>query len=165
MAPPQSMAEQADQLRRGVEELSREVRRLPEDALSAPLERWSPRDIVAHLIGWNEAIVVGCRQLMRGELPFYDVDPGPDYRNVNERFVRQWHSSEREDLLGDLERSAEELRGFLLTLDLPEWNRDSGVVHAGERLTIRSTVSDLVEDYTHHSAQIRDWRDAGGGSG
>ena len=76
--PPTSSEEQADRLRRGVQELAREVRALDQEAFLAPLGRWSVRDIVAHLVGWNEAIVIGCRQLMRGELPFYDVDPGPD---------------------------------------------------------------------------------------
>ena len=41
-----NLGEGAGEIREAVEELS-------EDAFVGPLGNWSPRDIVAHLIGWN----------------------------------------------------------------------------------------------------------------
>ena len=59
---------------------------------------WTPRDIVAHLIGWNRYIVRGAREILRGRLPFYDVDPGPNYSKVNAALAREWADTDREAL-------------------------------------------------------------------
>ena len=121
------------------------------------LNGWSPRDIVAHLIGWNRYIIEGSRQIVRGELPFYDVDPGDDYARINADLVRRYPSQDRAALLAELRSSAGELKGFLATLDPGRWSRDYGVRHGGEVVTIRNTVKDLIEDYDHHRKQIDDW--------
>ncbi len=118
---------------------------------------WSPRDIVAHLVGWNRYIIEGCRQIRRGELPFYDIDPGEDYSKVNAGLVREYSSRDKVQLLDELQASARELQQFLQSLDPGEWDRDYGVRHLGVTITIRSTVDDLIEDYAHHTRQIEEW--------
>ena len=116
--------------------------------------RWTPRDIVAHLIGWNRAVIVGSGQLRVGELPFYDVDPGPDYSKVNAAFLREYPTTDREQLLSELEESAKELGNYLQGLDPDDWERDFGVRHGAERLTIRGAADELIADYEHHRRQI-----------
>ncbi|MEE8192749.1 MAG: DinB family protein [Gemmatimonadales bacterium] len=117
--------------------------------------RWTPRDIVAHLIGWNRAVIVGSDQLRVGELPFYDVDPGPDYSKVNAAFLREYPTTDREQLLSELEESAKELGNYLQGLDPDDWERDFGVRHGAERLTIRGAADELIADYEHHRRQIQ----------
>ncbi len=58
-----------------VEDFARCVASLNEELFLKKLDSWSPRDIVAHLIGWNYYIIEGSKQIKRGELPFYDIDP------------------------------------------------------------------------------------------
>ena len=152
---------QIARLEEAVELLGVATRALGEQSFLSRHGGWSPRDILAHLIGWNPAIVDGCRQLLRGELPFYDVDPGDDYCKVNAQFVRQHASTSREGLLADLGSSAARLGRFLEALDPVDWDRDSGVSHEGEQLTIRDTVDELIDDYRHHSEQIRGWEPRG----
>jgi uncharacterized protein (TIGR03083 family) len=147
---------QKGELAEAVESFARLVEALDEKAFLGPLGRWSARDVVAHLIGWNRYTVQGARQIVRGELPFYDVDPGEDYANVNRTHVREYPSRVRDELLAELRISARELSEALSALDSDTWSRDDGVRHNGQTVTIGSTVDDLIVDYAHHAEQIRD---------
>ena len=146
---------QKGELNEAVESFARLVEALDGKTFLGPLGRWSARDVVAHLIGWNRYTVQGARQIVRGELPFYDVDPGEDYANVNRTHVREYPSRVRDELLAELRISARELSEALSALDSDTWNRDFGVRHKGQTVTIRSTVDDLIVDYAHHAEQIR----------
>jgi len=152
-----TIEEQITKLGESVEELALCVNSLKEEWFLKKLGRWSPRAIVAHLIGWNRYVIEGSRQIMRGELPFYDIDPGENYRNVNAVLVDVYPSRNRQHLLDELEASTRELQQFLRTLDTAEWSRDYGVRHKGATITVQNTVDDLIEDYTKHLEQIEEW--------
>ena len=141
----------------GVAEFTRCIESLPSNQFLAPLGNWTPRDIVAHLIGWNRYVVRGSRQLQRGELPFYDVDPGENFSKVNAALVKEYPSVDSGELLSQLRASAEELREFLAELDESDWDRDFGVRHNEEVLTIGGSVDELIRDYPHHQEQIEAW--------
>lgn len=144
------------ELNDAVESFARLVEGLDDETFLGPLGRWSARDVVAHLIGWNRYTVRGARQIVEGELPFYDVDPGEDYANVNRTHVLEYPSRVKEDLLAELRASATELSEALSSFDSDAWSRDYGVRHEGQIVTLRSTVDDLIVDYAHHAEQIRD---------
>jgi hypothetical protein len=146
----------------GVEEFARCVDSLNEELFLEKGKRWSPRDIVAHLIGWNRYVIEGSKQLKRRELPFYDIDPGESYSNVNAVLVRDYSSTDKRELLDELHASAGELARFLESLNPGEWDRDYGVRHKGETLTIQGTVDELIRDYAHHRVQIEEWTERPG---
>jgi hypothetical protein len=133
------------------------IRSLQQDQFLRTLHRWSPRDIVAHLIGWNRSLIQGGKQIRMGELPFYDIDPGENYSKVNDQFVKDISSESREELLDEMRVSAEKLADFLRTLNPDEWDHDYGVRHKEAVVTIRNTMDELIEDYAHHRKQIEDW--------
>ena len=157
-----------DKLERCVEVFAASAAGLDERLFLSSINGWTPRDIVAHLIGWNRHIVRGAKQILCGELPFYDVDPGPDYSKVNAALVRQYGDTNRSVLLERLAESAGGLMNFLRGMDPEEWDRDFGVRHRGEKLTVestagdlvtvKSTVDDLIADYDHHRAQLEELR-------
>ena len=140
-----------------VDEFVRCVASLDEELFFKNIDRWSPRDMVAHLIGWNGYIIEGSTQIKRGELPFYDIDPGENYSKMNAVLVQQFTSGDKQELLDLLRASAEKLKQFLQSLDQSEWDRDYGVRHQGSTITIRNTVDDLISDYAHHRKQIEEW--------
>jgi hypothetical protein len=150
---------QLGRLRENLDALSRCVSSLDERMFLRPIRQWSPRDIVAHLVGWNRYLVQGADQIRRGELPFYDIDPGDNYSNVNAALVRKYSSTSRHELLDDLRASAQQLEQYLRSLETTEWDRDYGVRHAGAIITIRNSVDELVDDYHHHTEQISTWRE------
>jgi hypothetical protein len=154
-----TLEEQIDQLESCVEAFAGSVASLDERLFLRTVTNWTVRDIVAHLIGWNRCIVRGARQILRGELPFYDVDPGSDYSNVNAALVRECADTDRSILLESLVASTRELTAFLRAVDTHKWDRDFGVRHKGETLTVKSTVNDLIADYHHHRAQLEEFRE------
>lgn len=148
---------QIERLERAVERLLTAVASLGDDVFLSPVDGgsgWSPRDIVAHLIGWNRQVIEGGRQIARGELPFYDVDPGEDYSKINAALVRRYAWRDREALGRELQASAGDLRAFLLTLDARVWASDHGVRHGATIVTIQNTVDEVIADYDHHRAQL-----------
>ncbi len=150
--------DQMDRLEHCVEAFAASVAALDERLFLRKVNGWTPRDIVAHLIGWNPLIVLGAKQILCGELPSYDVDPGPDYSKVNAALVRECDDTDRSVLLERMAESVGELIAFLRAIAPGEWDRDFGVRHKGEKLTVKSTVNDLIVDYDHHRRQLEEFR-------
>jgi hypothetical protein len=152
-----TIEEQIKRLDDNVGDLIRCVMSLKGKLFLEELNHWSPRDIVAHLTGWNRYLIDGSKQIMRGELPFYDVDPGDNYSKVNAVLVQEYSSRDRRELLDDLRASAGELTQFLQSLDPHNWDHDYGVRHKGLNITVRNSVDELIDDYAHHREQIEKW--------
>jgi len=148
------IADQIAKLTRSVDAFERCVASLDEGAFLKPLRRWTPRDIVAHLVGWNRHVIEGSRQILKGELPFYDVDPGEDFANVNADLIRDYPSKDRDELLEELRSTERELTAFLRSVDESAWGRDFGVRNKGATITVRNTVDDLIADYAHHQNKL-----------
>jgi hypothetical protein len=152
-----TLKEQVNELSCRVEEFVRCVDSLPGDSFLEKMDDWSPRDILAHLIGWNRYTIEGSGQIRNGHIPFYLVDPGDDFSKVNAVLVRQYSSRDKRELLDELETSCQELKLFLLSLDPADWERDYGVRHQGFPVTIQNNVEGLIDDYLHHREQIEAW--------
>ncbi len=152
--PSVTVEEQVRQVEDCVEAFAASVAALDQHLFLTKVTNWTPRDIVAHLIGWNRHIALGAEQILLGELPFYDIDPGPDYSKVNAALVRAYPETDRMALLSSLAASAGELTVFLRAMSPGAWDRDFGVRHGRETLTVKSTVDDLIADYHHHRTQL-----------
>jgi len=154
-----AIKEQAGRLSRSVREFAGCVAALPEASFLQKIDDWTPRDVTAHLIGWNLHTIKGCRQLREGKLPFYFIDPGDDFSKINARLIREYPSRNREELLARLDASAAELRNFLLAADPGEWENSFGVglTHQGEAITIRNSIEALITDYIIHRERIEAW--------
>jgi hypothetical protein len=112
-----TVEDQLEQLECCVEAFADSVAALDERVFLKKVTGWTARDIVAHLIGWNHHIVRGAEQILRGDLPFYDVDPGQDYSKVNAALIRECGDTDRSVLLQSLAASAGELTAFLREID------------------------------------------------
>jgi hypothetical protein len=148
---------QIEELERAVEDFVEVLSTIDEKRLQESLGRWTARDVIAHLVGWNRYTLEGCRELREGRLPFYDVDPGENYSKINAVLVREISSEKKDDLLRDLRTSSVKLKDYLRALPPEEFERDFGVRHQGKTVTIRNSVDELIEDYVHHRLQIEDW--------
>ncbi len=118
---------------------------------------WTPRDIAAHLLGWNRITVAGCSALREGAEPFYFYDGKNDYRKVNGKFLTQFPSTDRDELLKEIEATKDILIAYLKTISASQWELDTGVIHyrAGPA-TIARCVDSLVRDYQKHRQEIVD---------
>jgi len=93
------------------------------------IKDWTPRDIVAHLVGWNHNILTGCEQIMAGSIPFYHSDALNDYRNLNAEFIARYKSTDRVTLLRELAQGKDELASYLSKVSELDWDKDFGVRH------------------------------------
>jgi hypothetical protein len=131
------------------------MRSLSAENLLKSLGDWTPRDIAAHFIGWNRITLVGCGELREGVKPFYFYDGTNDYRKVNARFLEQFPSSNREELLKEIAVTKDVLGAYLKTIPESEWELDTGIVHyRGNSATVARCVDSLIRDYRKHRQEI-----------
>ncbi|MEK6754187.1 MAG: DinB family protein [Chloroflexota bacterium] len=133
------------------------LRSLSAEDLLKPLGDWTPRDITAHLIGWNRITLVGCSELREGVEPFYFYDGTNDYRKVNARFFEQYPSTDRDELAQEIASTQDALTAYLKTIPESEWDLDTGIVHyRKDPATIARCVDSLIRDYRKHRQEIVD---------
>ena len=151
------MEERVSNLSRCIKEFKECIDSLPAKLFLRKMNDWSPRDVLAHLIGWNRYTIEGCQETRRGEAPSYFIDPGEDFNKVNAVSVQKYHSTDKGELVDELEASAHELKQFLLSLDSVEWEADYGVKYGEGPVTIKNSVDVLIHDYLQHREQIKKW--------
>ncbi len=122
-----------------------------------PLGDWNSRDIAAHFIGWNRITLAGCSELREGVEPFYFYDGTNDYRKVNARFLEQFPSTDKNELLEEIASTKDALIAYLKTIPESEWELNTGVVHyRKDPATIARCVDSLIRDYRKHRQEIMD---------
>ncbi|MBI5352907.1 MAG: hypothetical protein HZB50_09745 [Chloroflexi bacterium] len=89
---------------------------LSPEALMKPLGDWTPRDILAHFIGWNRITLAGCAEICEGIEPFYFYDGTNDYRKVNASFLSRFNSTDRDILLNQIQITKDALVPYLWTI-------------------------------------------------
>lgn len=116
---------------------------------------WTPRDILAHFIGWNRITLAGCAEICEGIEPFYFHDGTNDYRKVNALFFERFNSTDRKTLSQQMESTKDALVSYLKTIEENEWDLDTGVVHyRGGPATVARCVDLLIRDYRKHREEI-----------
>ncbi len=133
------------------------MRNLSAEDFLKSLGDWTPRDITAHLIGWNRITLVGCGELREGVEPFYFYDGTNDYRKVNAKFFTQFPSTDKDELLQEIASTKDALVAYLKTVPESEWELDTGIVHyRKDPATIARCVDSLIRDYRKHMEEIVD---------
>jgi hypothetical protein len=153
---------QIKQLDQAVSNLKTCIQDLPESKFlqpinGQPINGWTPRDVIAHLIGWNRHTITGCRQIKTGELPSYFSDAENDFSNVNAESLDLYAKTDQGLLLDELEDSSQALQNYLLFLDPDDWQTDFGVRYRDSTITIENTVAALIKDYDDHREEIQTW--------
>ncbi len=144
-------------LMRSIERFAGSVETLPDDLFLHEIDGRSPRDIVAHMIGWNRYAIEAQGELRRGRLPACLADPGPDFSAVNGASVRRYASRDRGELLEQLRESAAEYDRMLRALPPAEWDENHGVTWRGRRVTAGWLADALGRDYDEHREEIVGW--------
>jgi hypothetical protein len=145
-------------LRESAERFIESAAALPEGIFLREIDGRSPRDIVAHLIGWNRYTVVDYERQQQGERPSYITDPSDDFSAVNAQSVRHYSSRDKATLLVELRASLGELDRLLRSLTLAEWAADYGATYLDSAVTMRWMIAALIWDYRHHQEEIANWR-------
>jgi hypothetical protein len=122
------------------------------------MDGWAPRDVVAHLIGWNGLMIEASLSILAGNPPSYYDDAPNDYSHINASFIAKHSSQSKQELLAELQSSVEKLERFLDSLSIKELTANHGVMHhSGDPATITEIIESLADDYQDHARQIEEW--------
>lgn len=133
------------------------VEALPEGQFLHEVDGRTPRDIVAHLIGWNYHAIEASRFIARGEMPPSLVEPGPDFSRVNGESMVRYAARDRAELLGQLRESAAAYDAMLRGLPEAEWDDNHGVTRGDWAVTNGSFVGIMIGEFDHHRQEIATW--------
>jgi hypothetical protein len=152
-----SSQEVTSSLRNAYQDFTEVILSLSNEQFLSSMNGWSPRDVVAHLIGWNKLMIEASLSLLAGKPPAYYADTPNDYSNINAGFTAKYSSQSKQELLAELKSSMEGLETFALTLPEGELTEDHGVRHySGDPATVSRIVASLAGDYQVHTRQIRE---------
>lgn len=145
-------------LRQAYEEFRDLIDSLSEGTFLSSMSGWSPRDVVAHLIGWNGHMIQASSSILAGKRPSYYEDAWNDYSNLNSRFTAKYSSRSKDQLLAQLGESFAGFEEFVGALPAAELDADHGVRHySGGPATVNRIIASLAHDYQYHTRQIQEW--------
>ncbi len=147
-------------LKRAYQDFAKLILSLPDEQFLSSMNGWSPRDVVAHLIGWNGLMIESSLSILAGKSPRYYDDARNDYSNINSGFTAKHSSRSKPELLAELKSSMEKFEAFIYSLPAEELAADHGVVHhSGGPATVARIINSLAGDYQYHTRQIMEWLD------
>jgi len=131
-----------------------ELLALDDAALERPVPAahdWSARDLMGHLVAWQEVSLAAARELAVGERsPTFDrVDRERDERGgevVNGELRREWSVLPLDEVRRRFSTVAGELRGYLTVVPETRW-----VKHSRH---LRTFLEDTIEHYEAHRADL-----------
>jgi hypothetical protein len=131
---------------------------LSDELFLSSMNGWSPRDVIAHLVGWNGLMIEASLSILAGKPPSYYEDAPNDYSHINAGFTAKHSSRSKQGLLAELKSSMEGFQAFMLTLPAEELAANHGVRHySGSPATVSKIIASLTGDYQYHTNQIREW--------
>jgi cobalamin-dependent methionine synthase I len=152
---PETIAEMIQAMRRSRGELLRLVEPLEDTDLELPntFNKWSLRDVLVHMIGWEQIAVDRIAIIKTGGLP--DPIKHEDSDEWNAKFVSESTLQKRDEILDELQSVREKLVALLEGLTEEEFTRSSDMPQVKHWLQFFT--------YAHeeeHSEKIRQWLDS-----
>jgi hypothetical protein len=147
-------------LRHAYQDFTELMLSLSDELFLSSMNGWAPRDVVAHLVGWNSFMIEASSSILAGQPPAYYADAPNDYSHINASFTAKYSSRSKQELLAELKSSLEGLEAYVLALPTEELAADHGVRHyRGGPATVSKIIESLAGDYRYHTNQIREWLD------
>ncbi len=131
---------------------------LADELFLTSMDGRAPRDVLAHLIGWNHLMIEASSSILAGQAPDYYVDTPNDYSTINAGFTVKYSSNSKQELLSELRSTLANFEAFILALPEEEMLADHGVRHySGSPTTVSKINASLAGDYESHPNQITEW--------
>ena len=116
------------------------------------LGTWSVRDIVAHIVGWQQELTPALERIARGERPIAEGVSYDDVDGWNARFASAQRDRSASEVLLELDRSHEAF--MQAAAAVPEDRFAAG------KTAFRIVDQNSAHHYREHADQISDWRKA-----
>jgi hypothetical protein len=118
---------------------------------------WSVRELLAHLIGWDETNLAAIKNVLKGKIPSFYQYHDRDWQTYNSMLVKKHKEGSFEDLLITAKASEKRLIEFLQTIPPENFNKDFGVRFRGYKVTIQRLLEAERKDEQVHLEQIIDF--------
>lgn len=113
-------------------------------------DRWSGRDLLGHLVFWQERALTVARELAVGETSPARLRGEAEWEArgdaINDEALAAWRALPLDELLGRARTVAGELRGHLTVVPEARWLKD-GTVQA-------FFASETIDHYADHAADL-----------
>ena len=121
------------------------------------LGRWSIKDLLAHLIGWDLTNLDAVKSILSGKVPDFYQHHDRDWQAYNGILVKKHKKDSLQELLTNARESQGQLLEFLNTIPAENFNKDFGVRFRGYRVTIQRLLEAEQKDEQTHLQQIMDF--------
>ena len=118
---------------------------------------WSVKDLLAHLIGWDETNLDAVKSVLEGQLPAFYEYRDHDWQTYNAMLVKKHKKDSFHELLAEVRDSQEKLIEFLQTIPPEKFDNDFGVRFRGYKVTIQRLLEAEREDEQTHLKQVVDF--------
>ena len=118
---------------------------------------WSVRDLLAHLIGWDDTNRKAVKSILAGQVPSFYEHRDHDWQTYNAMLVRKHKRGSFQELLTTARASQKRLIEFLQTIPPENFNKDFSVRFRGYKVTIQRLLEAERKDEQVHLEQITDF--------
>jgi len=119
---------------------------------------WSVKDLVAHLIGWDDANLEAAQSILANQLPAFYNHYDRDWKSFNARLVNEHRLDDFQSLLVSVKVSQQKLVDFLRHIPAAEFSKDRGVRFKGYKVTIGRLLEAETKDEKIHQGQVEDFK-------
>jgi hypothetical protein len=116
---------------------------------------WSPRHLIAHLIGWDYTNITAATELNAGRLPTFYEHHDRDWSSYNNEIIGKRNRGSYKNLLLVAKRSHQKLLSFMEGISSTEYFLDRNIKYHGWRVTIERLLLSEVKDEKIHLSQLR----------
>ena len=110
-----------------------QLNELSDEQLERPVEAvngWSGRDLMAHLVAWQQVALDVAKELAVGERSAAKERADSDWEQrggdvVNDEIQRQWAAKPLAEVRSEFERASGELRGYLTVVPEARWIKNA----------------------------------------
>lgn len=121
---------------------------------------WSVKDLLAHLIGWDQANIEAVGDIRAGLAPRVFKHWDPEWANYNAELVRRQRRERLDEMLADMHVSHAALLECLAAVPPHEVDQDFGIRSpSGANITVGWFLQFEIDDEGQHADQIQAWRD------
>jgi hypothetical protein len=118
---------------------------------------WSVKELLAHLIGWDETNLHAVKSVVEGQLPAFYAHRDRDWQTYNAMLVKKHKRDSFQKLLGAVKGSQKKLIEFLQAVPPEYFNKDFGVRFRGYKVTIQRLLEAEWKDEQAHLQQITEF--------
>jgi uncharacterized damage-inducible protein DinB len=125
-------------------------------ANAAVYENWTIKDVLGHIIAWDEVCLDPLRKFTLGQA--FNAEPIKDHDDWNSKQAARRAAQPVESILRDLTRVRLELLSVAQRLDSTQWKVEL-TLPWGERGTVTQMLSGLAWHEEEHTREIQQWKE------